>query len=529
MPITFIIFDFSDRKFDINVPDTSGWDIHTSVNLSKDGKTQVSRSEAKTDGIEDIRGGHKAYSGRNEQISSITRDGDENNSMLSTADRSQTVLNERTQTGDENSGRTETKSTSITSSSEKTQSHHVYRDPEGIKNHSEFKNEFDDILQSANDEIKQNQRTSSSVSTKEYRTESTSQSPLRVHKPLDSELEREFIDVKNAELISRDVSYPDENTRVVTETKCLPDGTVVTTRKYESKSGSTQSWSTSSNQKDSNSSRLITEERAEKRSVQTAINRTKEIEKEHEKVSEKSIKHLKNTERISKDVDEKFVTDKHSEKLIDSFSSNVHSTKKDTHSVKKDLSQRYGIDNELNESHKNNVDIEIKNRRHVDEEYVTDEQRKDFKSRHSTDEPRRDVKPRQSNEEPIRDIRPRHTTEEPRNDTKPRYSTDEPRHEATPRYSSEKTFTTESTTKKISTEVDAAHTAFAKSLRSMSPTERHRAPSMSKLRHDRSPSRDTVSTNYTSRTITKSNKETSGNAFGMHHSMKFRIQLIFNF
>lgn len=55
-------------------------------------------------------------------------------------------------------------------------------------------------------------------------------------------------------LMSRKIEYPDANTKVITETKSLPDGSIITSTKYETRSSAAKNWATSSSSSNKQSS-----------------------------------------------------------------------------------------------------------------------------------------------------------------------------------------------------------------------------------------------------------------------------------
>lgn len=130
-------------------PDTTGWNVVTSAEFSPDGRSEKLHSLATTGGCQDIPGGKATFAGRNEQLSSVRREGDENNFTLSTGDSSDTHLQESSVTGDEKNGRVESKTSSSTSSSTRTFSKQFQSSdgaPPPTIDHQSAEGEFNEVL-----------------------------------------------------------------------------------------------------------------------------------------------------------------------------------------------------------------------------------------------------------------------------------------------------------------------------------------------------------------------------------------------
>ncbi|XP_068157017.1 protein split ends isoform X6 [Drosophila tropicalis] len=106
------------HSMSLTQPNTTGWDVQTSSEVSPDGRAYRTETLAKTDGVEKLNGGGIAeFKGRNEQRSSASHQGDDKNFVKKASESSSTQLQEKVVFGDDTSGRTEMKMSSTTSSS----------------------------------------------------------------------------------------------------------------------------------------------------------------------------------------------------------------------------------------------------------------------------------------------------------------------------------------------------------------------------------------------------------------------------
>ncbi|XP_037029828.1 microtubule-associated protein futsch isoform X2 [Bradysia coprophila] len=292
-------------QYDMGTPDTSGWNVISTSQLSSDGKEQRNTTLATTDAVQDIKGGKATFSGKNELIESHRHDGDDKNYTSTSGHASNTILKEHVVTGDDKNGRTEsisntTSSTSKTTTSSKYQSDNSTND--------DFVQEFEGALNSARRSVRTNQSNSNNDQferpipcndfEKEYfnskttnqssSTTSNQQSTYEIRRNSASsttssvdarKIQRETEYLANApgQLISRSVEYPDANTKVITETKTLPDGSTVTTTKYETRAASSTTTSKSSKQEKSSTSRVVTEDRAERNRIEVIAGDNKNV------------------------------------------------------------------------------------------------------------------------------------------------------------------------------------------------------------------------------------------------------------
>ncbi|XP_037918817.1 serine/arginine repetitive matrix protein 2 isoform X2 [Hermetia illucens] len=284
--------EFQISRGGIVTPDTSGWNIVTSSEVSPDGRARKTESIATTEGTQLLPGGHAEFAGKNEHMMKTSHQGDDRNYMKTADERSATQFHETSVTGDDKSGRIEKKSSTTSSSSRVTTSKFSSTSddfPEQIIDHRNVAIEpeaFRDARRSST--IREQQQAQHQVRTQQQRQEhhqrvhneryltdnstntqaTTNQSEITKLENQNIQKEVDLLAQQPGILISRSVDYPDPNTKVITETKQLPDGTTVTTRKYETKSASSKTFRSSSNQQHSTTSRTTVEDRAQRNHVE---------------------------------------------------------------------------------------------------------------------------------------------------------------------------------------------------------------------------------------------------------------------
>uniref|UniRef100_A0A1B0CDJ3 Smoothelin domain-containing protein n=1 Tax=Lutzomyia longipalpis TaxID=7200 RepID=A0A1B0CDJ3_LUTLO len=456
-----------DYKFDVVAPDTSGWNVVTSSEVTNDGKTHTTQSLATTAGVQDVPGGKTSFSGRNEQLSSVTREGDDNNYTTSAGQSSNTLLQETTVTGDETSGRTESKSTSVTSSSRVIKSQHTSSGDQAIRDHRNIADEFDELLQSTRNtsstqsrsNVQQQSTTSLTTSASDHQNEQLSGQESKIsttttkqHSTTDKTAESHQREVERlaalpGEIISRKIDYPDANTKMITETKALDDGTIVTTTKYETRSASSKVWSSASNKQECTSSRSITEERAQKQRIECIRDDTANVrDNDHQSIH-------------SHDLQSNDVQKKHQE---------IATKSRETTEKLRETSHH---DHETSQQQTFKTDVTIA------DDYAPSEASQFSPQSNKTFE-YFNVDSSESHHEDVvikkQDYRQDHIS------------------------------------KRVSVEVDAAHDAFARSLRSISPdrgSTKSSRTTLDKIHSRRSPSRDSDISRISSNTVTKSKSD----------------------
>lgn len=514
------LFFYRDTKFGIMSPNTGGWNIITSKETSDDGKTHTTQSLATTEGKKKIAGGQTAFTGKNEQVSSDRYDGDDKNYVHSTGDSSNTVLSEVSVTGDANNKRTETKSSSTTSSShfvttkKSTANDDIDNYFDGAiknienlsSNQSRNTDQSRNSVQSRNTE--QQQRTSTTeqygsqqnneniyanvntntnqknVSQQNTSSTSTSTTATGTTK-LSSDPKRVEEAFRLAQMpgrvISVDVVLVNPTTKMITETKQLEDGTTVTTRQYEKLSES----DVTSNE------RNVDVHRINRNNTRDSVNRTSTTttttsREERENRNRMDQQNNENRRQSSKkdEILETIVLKQNQNQInrndydqVDRRSSTDYITNKEfhiddynnSHSVKKDLNQQYRTEKVHN----------IDNRRPNDNN--------DRRASNTTTITTTRIDDHKNQDEQLRRQHPNQ----------------------------------DSTNKRITVEVNAAHKAFASSLRCVSPDRESRKSTRSSSSPDKSfrssrrtLSRETINSEtsrISSATVTRSRTDLSKN------------------
>ncbi|XP_036318077.1 titin-like [Rhagoletis pomonella] len=276
--------DLKFHSMTLNHPNTTGWDVQTSSEVSPDGRAYRTETLATTDGVEKINGGTAEFRGRNEQRASASHQGDDKNFVKKASESSDTHLQERVVVGDENSGRTEMKmsSTTTSSSSNVTSSsstveygggepidpakylvdktsrqhpdqHHQYIQQQQQRQQQLQQEEFEQTKlyqqQQHEKRIQQQQQEQRQFSEEINRSRQESSTSRNVETQQKTEQNRRVVDVDKAspeyqqhvqylmsqpgEIISNTVEYPKPNVKMITTVKRLPDGTIVKNKRYE--------------------------------------------------------------------------------------------------------------------------------------------------------------------------------------------------------------------------------------------------------------------------------------------------------
>ncbi|XP_037818356.1 serine-rich adhesin for platelets isoform X6 [Lucilia sericata] len=286
----------------LNNPNTTGWNVQSSKEVSPDGRGFRAETVATTDGVESINGGIAEFKGRNEQRSSAHHQGDDKNFVKKAMESSNSHLQEKVVIGDENSGRTEvrTSSSKSTSSSQVFQSSSNVEYDDGFPGHQaqpqkylmdsnrpyqhdvqqqhqleqqrllEEQRRYEQQFQQQRQQHvnQQERRTTEQLSTTRQNTEQKNTSQ-NVQTQETHEQNKRYVDMDKAspeyqqhvqylmqqpgEIISNTVEYPKPNVKMITTVKRLPDGTIVRNKRYETEelnptTPSTRTTSTATNQ-----------------------------------------------------------------------------------------------------------------------------------------------------------------------------------------------------------------------------------------------------------------------------------------
>ncbi|XP_046802929.1 titin isoform X1 [Lucilia cuprina] len=286
----------------LNNPNTTGWNVQSSKEVSPDGRGFRAETVATTDGVESINGGIAEFKGRNEQRSSAHHQGDDKNFVKKAMESSNSHLQEKVVIGDENSGRTEvrTSSSKSTTSSQVFQSSSNVEYDDGFPGHQaqpqkylmdsnrpyqhdvqqqhqleqqrllEEQHRYEQQFQQQHQQHvnQQERRTTEQLSTTRQNTEQKNTSQ-NVQTQETHEQNKRYVDMDKAspeyqqhvqylmqqpgEIISNTVEYPKPNVKMITTVKRLPDGTIVRNKRYETEelnptTPSTRTTTTTTNQ-----------------------------------------------------------------------------------------------------------------------------------------------------------------------------------------------------------------------------------------------------------------------------------------
>ncbi|XP_032517201.2 uncharacterized protein LOC116769997 isoform X2 [Danaus plexippus] len=191
----------------------AGWNVESENRTSDDGHTHIKSVNANIEGTYDVDGGRGQFAAVDNNKEAVTEYDDGNTSLRRKENVSNTAAHEQVvrKTDDGTHFSSTTKSSSSSSKYEQISSKH-----ETVP--YEIKDDYDLQSQKSYD-IHRGDEVTDTNTNRFTKSNLTSQN-------LSS-------DYEHAELVSRKVEYPDENTKVIVETRCLPDGTKVTSTRRE--------------------------------------------------------------------------------------------------------------------------------------------------------------------------------------------------------------------------------------------------------------------------------------------------------
>ncbi|CRL04389.1 CLUMA_CG017480, isoform B [Clunio marinus] len=218
----------SDIKFGPISGNTGGWNVISSSETSDGGKARTEKMLATTEGVTAIDGGKKAFSGKNEELKTERYDGDANNFTYSTGESSNMSLSENIVMGDENNKRIENKSSTVSHSSKVVRSSANSGDVMIQDDFQKPVREHDLRSSSVNSE-----HSSTTKSHVEQKNATSTSDNVKLSQ--DSSTVKEAFRLSNepGRIISRHVERANPSTNMVIEKKELADGTIVTTKRYE--------------------------------------------------------------------------------------------------------------------------------------------------------------------------------------------------------------------------------------------------------------------------------------------------------
>ncbi|XP_026738956.1 uncharacterized protein LOC113501861 isoform X2 [Trichoplusia ni] len=280
--------EFTYRGQDLKALSNAGWNVESENKTTDDGHTHVKSVHANIEGRYDVDGGKGQFAAVDHHKEAITEYHDDNSSLKRNETSSNTAAREHVvrQTDDGTQISSTTSSSSATSKFQQMSSTrhetvpYLTNDDFDLRSYDTNRNE-DSSSVTRRQTTKTNNDYEQSVRKNEY--EQISKNTDYEQSVRNNEHIVTRSDYETGELVSRKVDYPDDNTRVVVETRCLPDGTRVTSTKREFRAPvqstrSEQSYQTRENKSYSTSTQRRSDSRDSTKIIRnTADNRTNDI------------------------------------------------------------------------------------------------------------------------------------------------------------------------------------------------------------------------------------------------------------
>ncbi|KAM3957753.1 uncharacterized protein ACR2FA_008191 isoform 2-T2 [Aphomia sociella] len=235
--------EFTYHGQDLKALSNAGWNVESENKTTDDGHTHVKSVHANIEGRYDVEGGKGQFAAVDQHKQAVTEYQDENTSMKRNKSSTNTAAREQVvrQTDDG------TQIASTTSSSSSTSKFH------------QTSSKRETVPYLTNDDYDQSQQTT-------FDTNRNEQFATKKHVTNDFEQSLRKNDFETGELESRKVEYPDDNTKIVVETRCLPDGTRVTSTRREFRAPVVQNCRSEQHSQQSRSSNRSTHSTSQQRS-----------------------------------------------------------------------------------------------------------------------------------------------------------------------------------------------------------------------------------------------------------------------
>ncbi|CAH0398136.1 unnamed protein product [Chilo suppressalis] len=201
--------EFTYRGQDLKELSNAGWNVESENRTSDDGHTHVKSVQANIEGRYDVDGGRGQFAACDQHKQAVTEYQDDNTSLKRNESSSNTSAREQVVRKTDDGTHFSSTTSSSTSASK-------------VQQFSSTKHETVPYL--TNDDYDRQQIDDT------YRNE---QSITRREVTNDYEQSLRRNDLEQGELVSRKIDYPDDNTKIVVETRLLPDGTRVTSTRRE--------------------------------------------------------------------------------------------------------------------------------------------------------------------------------------------------------------------------------------------------------------------------------------------------------
>ncbi|CAH2048946.1 unnamed protein product, partial [Iphiclides podalirius] len=416
---------------DLKELSNAGWNVESENRTTDDGRTHVKTVQANIEGKYDVEGGKGQFAAIDHHKQAVTEFDDGNTSLKRNESSSNTAAHEQVvrQTDDGSLFSSTTSSSTKTSKFQEMSS--TINDTIPLTT-----DDYDLTRQSYDNKRNEEMTTSKITNTNDYEQSLRSNS-------------------EQGELVSRKVEYPDDNTKVIVETRCLPDGTRVTSTRREfrvpaAQSSRSEHYSQQSKSESKSSSYSSSKLRSDFKDTSTKIirdtfdDRTDGIVDHQRNIDDNDFKKNHDFERTMKEKDDyeqtyqQRINKKRYESKVDDKQSYVTKIDdKHTYEIKIDDKQKY--ESKVDEADRREVISKENDQRIV---------RHDIKD---------DTQYKKENREVIHHVKNEKQTEEV---VERKMSTD--------RFQT--TYQSDYTQKKISSDWSPSHQAWASTLRSDTPT-----------------------------------------------------------
>nr|XP_034831835.1 serine/arginine repetitive matrix protein 2-like isoform X3 [Maniola hyperantus] len=333
--------EFTYRGQDLKDLSNAGWNVESENRTTDDGRTHVKAVHANIEGKYDVDGGQGQFAAVDYNKKATTEYDDGKTSLKRNENVSNTAAHEQVvrKTKDGLHSSSTTSSSTATSKFEKVSTREAVPYPS---------NDDYDLSSQKSYNTNRNDKFNEITSQKFTKQQNTSE--------YDQNLRNDF---NQGELVSRKVDYPDENTKVIVETRCLPDGTRVTSTRREFRAPSVQT---------SHSEQHSHQTRTENKSYETS---QKRINETSSKIIRESTddRNIVDSQKTNDGYDFKR-NQTYSENKVDDYNQSTDKYKNhrrvDSHTTVDDYDYRKNEDNLVNKTNnfEKTTDQYIKQRKH---------------------------------------------------------------------------------------------------------------------------------------------------------------------
>ncbi|XP_022814078.1 titin isoform X4 [Spodoptera litura] len=241
---------------DLKALSNAGWNVESENKTTDDGHTHVKSVHANIEGRYDVDGGKGQFAAVDHHKEAVTEYHDDHSSLKRNQTSSNTAAREYVVRNTDDGTQISSTTSSSTSSSKFQQMSstrhdtvpYLTNDDYDLRSYDTNRNEdvssvtrrqivrTNDYDQSTNNDYEQNVRNNEHqqhVNKNDCEQTITKNNYEHSVKKNNYEQNVSRNDYETGELVSRKIDYPDDNTRVIVETRCLPDGTRVTSTKRE--------------------------------------------------------------------------------------------------------------------------------------------------------------------------------------------------------------------------------------------------------------------------------------------------------